>query len=198
MASRQTVVVGVFVLAVSSVASVAVAIALSGRPADKTPAPPAPVAEVAEIDGSTPPAVATLLPDLVFVSHEAPSATTEFDVGLLRIRFADEAAILRWVEGAAPIDGGRLSPSEAAWSDLPSNLPVVFSYTSTASSRDKRVSVFGRLVSPPRSDSGGVFYEITLYDAPGKDSTYTASGSYEIPEVVYAATLTIMGQRIDS
>lgn len=195
MSSRQGVLAGVAAIATASVVSLAVVIALAARPAAE---PPVSITSAPGLENTTPPAVASLLPDLVLISHESPSATTEFDVGLLRIRLADKDAILRWVEGAAPTDGGRLPLVDAKWSTLPSNLPVVFSYTPSAGSEDKRVSVFGRLASTPRLDAGGVVYEITLYDAPGKDSTYTVSGSYNIPEVVYASTLTIMGQRIDS
>jgi hypothetical protein len=89
-----------------------------------------------------------------------------------------------------------MKPTDAPLALLPKNLPVVFSYDTP--SRDARVSVFGRLAAPPKVVSNMLVYEIALYDAPGKDSTYTVSGSYSIPATALSATVSVFGQRLES
>lgn len=149
------------------------------------------------IDPAAPsPAVAKLSQDMVLLSHGAKEATTEFGIGVLVVSLPIDSDGFRWVEGAAPVSGGRMKPTDAPLALLPKNLPVVFSYDTP--SRDARVSVFGRLAAPPKVVSDMLVYEIALYDAPGKDSTYTVSGSYDIPATVLSATVSVFGQRLES
>lgn len=181
---------GVAALAVVA-ASVAAAVFASTGTEEASPAAPSMV-----IPESPSPAVVKLSQDLVLLSHDAKDASTEFGVGVLVVSLPIESDGFRWVEGAAPVSGGRIKPADAPLSLLPKNLPVVFSYDTP--SRSARVSVFGRLAASPRIVADKLVYEIALYDAPGKDSTYTVSGSYDIPETVRSATVSVFGQRIES
>lgn len=190
------------VLVVAVTASVLGALAFS-RSSNSAPSPTIPSAPLSSATpASALPAVAVLAPDLVLITHEALEVSTEFGAGVLIVSFPDSETGFRWVEGPAPVFGGRLNPKDAPFGSVPSNLPVVFSYdvspsaTGQGSSRVPRVSIFGRLAKPPYMASGKVVYELSLFDAPGKDSTYSVSGSYEIPEIAYSATLVISGQRL--
>ena len=172
-------------------ASVAAAVLSSTGTKEAPPATPS-----LSVPGSPAPAVAKLSQNLVLLSHGAKEATTEFGIGVLVVSLPIDSDGFRWVEGAAPVSGGRMKPADAPLSLLPKNLPVVFSYDT--SSRSARVSVFGRLAAPPKIVADMLVYEIALYDAPGKDSTYTVSGSYDIPETVLSATVSVFGQRLES
>lgn len=172
-------------------ASVVAAVLSSTDAKETSPTPVSPA-----VSDAPAPAVAKLSQDLVLLSHGAKEATTEFGVGVLVVSLPINSDGFRWVEGAAPVSGGRMKPTDAPLSLLPKNLPVVFSYEPP--SRDARVSVFGRLAAPPKVVSDMLVYEIALYDAPGKDSTYTVSGSYDIPATVLSATVSVFGQRLAS
>lgn len=172
-------------------ASVVAAVLTSTAAEEASPAAPSMVTPE-----SPSPAVAKLSQDLVLLSHGAKEASTEFGIGVLVVSLPIDSDGFRWVEGAAPVSGGRMKPEDAPLSLLPKNLPVVFSYDTP--SRSARVSVFGRLASPPKIVADKLMYEIALYDAPGKDSTYTVSGSYDIPETVLSATVSVFGQRLES
>lgn len=172
-------------------ASVFAAVLFSTGTKEASPAPVSPA-----VSNAPAPAVVTLSQDLVLLSHTAKEATTEFSVGVLVVSLPVDSDDFRWVEGAAPVSGGRMDPTDAPLSLLPKNLPVVFSYETP--SRAARVSVFGRLAAPPKVVSAMLVFEIALYDAPGKDSTYTVSGSYDIPATVLSATVSVFGQRLAS
>jgi hypothetical protein len=160
---------------------------------------------VAPPQQQTPPQVLTLEPGLLLITHESSLAETAFEDGVLLVSLPVKISRLRWVHGAAPSSGGRLDALQAPFASLPAGLPVVVSYDTESGP----LSLFGRLAAAPAlatttvglagstlDDSGSdlVRYSITLYDAPGKDSTYTISGSYDIPEVLRSVRIVIAGQ----
>lgn len=183
---------GVATLSIVATSYVA-AIAMSSNSSSKEVSPPR---SADELPTSPAPAVVKLSQDMVLLSHSTIEAYTEFGVGVLVVSLPIDSNGFRWVEGAAPVSGGRMDPKDAPLSLLPRNLPVVLSYDTP--SRDARVTVFGRLAAPPRVMSDVLVYEIVLYDAPGKDSTYTVSSSYSIPPSLLSATISIFGQRLES
>jgi hypothetical protein len=124
------------------------------------------------------------------VSHTTASAKTEFGPGVLIVSLPVESGGFRWVSGPAPVSGGRVDPTSKMLAQIPANLPVVLSYDS----EDTRVSVFARLFEAPVLIDGMVQYKLSLFDAPGRDSTYTVSGSYDIPENLPSPSLVISGQ----
>lgn len=140
----------------------------------------------------TAPQVLVLKDDLVLVYHSAAAATTEFGPGTLEVSFEVKENTFRWIEGAAPTSGGRVKPSAELLGSLPANLPAVLTYVQSG----EVVSVFARLAAAPVVSKEFVLYKLSLYDAPGKDSTYTVSGSYDIPEVLDTATIAISGQAV--
>lgn len=152
-----------------------------------------------------PPQVLTLDPGLLMVLHESSIAETSFEDGVLLISVPVEVSRLRWVHGAAPVSGGRIEVSQAPFATIPAGLPVIVSYETESGP----LSLFGRIATSPvltttavgiagsnLDDSGSdvVRYAITLYDAPGKDSTYSISGSYDIPEILRSVRISIAGQ----
>lgn len=136
------------------------------------------------------PAVARLESGNVLISHTTASAKTEFGPGVLIVSLPVESGGFRWVSGPAPVSGGRVDPTSKMLAQIPANLPVVLSYDS----KDTRVSVFARLFEAPVLIDGMVQYKLSLFDAPGRDSTYTVSGSYDIPENLPSPSLVISGQ----
>jgi hypothetical protein len=137
-----------------------------------------------------PPVVVSLKDDLVLISHSAAEASTDFGPGILIVSMPVEEDSFRWLEGAAPASGGRIEPTSAMLSTIPANLPVVLTYDVAG----KPVSIFARLYTSPVLSGDSILYELSIYDAPGRDSTYTVSGSYDIPPTLQLATLTISGQ----
>jgi len=139
------------------------------------------------------------------ILHESSIAETSFEDGVLLISVPVKISRLRWVHGAAPISGGRIDATQAPFLSIPAGLPVMVSYDTDSGP----LSLFGRIATSPvlsttavgvagssLEDSGSdvVRYAITLYDAPGKDSTYTISGTYDIPEVLRSVRIMISGQ----
>lgn len=179
------------------VVSTSVAVALANRPSKPVPAP-ATLPGLGEISQQPdPPTVVVLKEGLFMLTHSSADARTEFGPGLLIVSIPVTEDSFRWLEGPAPASGGRTSPSAKLLSSVPSNLPTVLTYELDG----KMVSIFARLASPPvvsGSDSNKVVvYQMSLYDAPGKDSTYTVSGSYDIPETLRSVSLVVSGQVTD-
>lgn len=98
-------------------ASVSAAVLLSTGTKEAPPQP-------SLIDPAAPsPAVAKLSQDMVLLSHGAKEATTEFGIGVLVVSLPIDSDGFRWVEGAAPVSGGRMKPTDAPLALLPRTSP---------------------------------------------------------------------------
>jgi len=174
-------------------AGVLAAVLLVGTSSDlpDTGAPVSSTAPVAETEVGAPPAVAKLAAETFLLVHEAGSATTEFGAGTVTVTMST-GGVFRFVDSAAPVDGGRMDPTGVALGAIPQNLPVVVSFDTEAGP----VSIFGRLSNAPQADPSTVRYEFTVFDAPGRDSTYTVSSAYEIPETLRNVRVVIAGQLV--
>lgn len=186
--------VGLIVSSLVAVVSVAVVMAVLVSTEDSPPrqATPQSAAPTATLSIAAP-AVATLSPNQFLWVHEAPAATVEFGPGVVIISAPATDENLRLIDSAAPADGGRTEVDDARLAAIPTLLPVVVSYDT----QDGPRSIFGRLAtSPTLTESEGVSYTLTVYDAPGRGSTYTVSGSYEIPDTLTSVRVIIAGQEV--
>lgn len=138
------------------------------------------------------PAVVALRNDLLVITHEAPQASTEFGPGTLTVAIPT-VGVFRFIDSAAPANGGRVGPSDAPLGKVPANLPVVVSYDTADGPR----SIYAKLTTAPQVDGDVVRYTLTIFDAPGKGSTYTVSGRFDIPEMLQNVRLMIAGQRLE-
>lgn len=138
------------------------------------------------------PSVAVLAPGGVLLTHDATTATTGFGKGVLEVSATATAEQFRFISGAAPARGGRVEPSNSLLTGLPSNLPIVISF----STEKGPVSIFGRLAGAPRLEGQTITYSLSVYDAPGEGSTYTVSGQYRIPDELEDVRIVISGQTL--
>lgn len=134
---------------------------------------------------------------MVFV-HEGQAAETEFSNGALNIVVpVSDKSTIRFIPFTGELTaGGRLEASagEQRAATLPRGLPVVVSFDRN----DTPVSVFGYLAAPPSPSSGSILYKLTVIDAPGKSSTYSIGGNYDIPASIEHVRVVIAGQNLVS
>lgn len=179
-------------VAATCAAGVLAAVALvddpTTTPAPATQATTAPGTGTGGLDAA--PVVVTLAETTFLLTHEAATATTEFGAGTLTVEVGNPG-VFRFVDSASPVDGGRMEPNKAPLAAIPQNLPVVVSFDGSSGP----VSIFGRLAAAPVATGSTVAYVLTIFDAPGKDSTYTVSSAYDIPETLRNVTVAIAGQR---
>ena len=133
-----------------------------------------------------------LNPSDVLWVHEAQAATTSFRTGALVIHVpVTGSSTQRFVPFSGELlDGGRLSGDSAhsQAQGLLQGLPVVVSFTN-----DRPLSIFGYLAESPGRDGQDVTYAVSLVDAPGRSSTYSIGGDYDIPEVLNDVRVIIAG-----
>jgi hypothetical protein len=175
---------------VAVVVGVGAVLALRTDPNSPPPSPSSP-SQSPSAPMFTPPQVLTLDPSVALLTAESESATTEFDAGALTVTVSG-AGVFRFIHGSQVVDGGRVAVDglDAILPRFPVGLVAVVSYE-----RDKvPVSFYGLLASSPRQVPGGVEFALQVLDAPGKGSTYTVSGGYDIPERLEHVVVAVSGQ----
>lgn len=136
--------------------------------------------------------VSALNPDTVVILHEDVSGSTSFDQGVLWVSVPRDTGTFRWISGPGIAAGGRQLPSAALFAALPAGVNVVVSYDVDG----VPASLYGTLGGSVEIGPDTVAYPISVYDAPGSGSTYTLSGSYDIPATLSNVRVFISGQTV--
>jgi hypothetical protein len=191
MPSATRILIGVVSVIVAVAAAVGGALLVERNSGSGTAPAPAPVVTAPPAEPSIGTVgIAELRPDTVLVVHETEQARTDFDRGLLWISVPHDSGVFRWIEGAAVVDGGRGTSTSAPLDLLPAGITVVVSYDTA----DGPVSLYGQLGSTIDQTETDTRYPVTVYDAPGKGSTYTLAGNYDIPEMLTGVRVVLTGQ----
>lgn len=148
------------------------------------------------------PVVLSLDPELTLWLHEASSARTELGPGRIDVVVPVDATstVRAWSAAEEVVNGTRLVDDAhvGVVSRFPIGTPIVVSYDSTVDGVARPVSLFGFLATPADATVDEVRYTVEVLDAPGRTSTYSVAGNYDIPEAVDHVRVHITTQQVVS
>ncbi len=189
---RIFLVLGVCVVVVSVLTAGFVAMYSTQNGSGPTLVSPVVTSETGPAVGAVPPVVkvVAVASDTKVFHHDAVSAVVSFDTGSLKLVVPSAGETVRWFSPLGDmVDGGRLERTDvrAVTARIPAGLVVSVSYFDDG----RQVSVLGVLASSPLVEDELTVYTVKIIDAPGRGSSYSTGGNYDIPSELESVSISI-------